>query len=152
MDRLSSKTRHCPRPDLLASYMARSATFKSSLPPCVSCSRKLIPIDESMETMAEPMSKGCFRVKSMVSARVQASFSRVKSGRSTINSSPPRRAANPDSFTQSLILEATCCSRRSPASWPWVSLTGLKLSRSIRIRASFVPSFFDRSNALSRVS
>ncbi|MCY1175621.1 hypothetical protein D9M73_158650 [compost metagenome] len=53
----------------------------------------------------------------------------------TTNSSPPRRATVSLSRMQAQRRWATCCSSRSPRSWPRVSLRALKLSRSIRITA-----------------
>jgi hypothetical protein len=57
-------------------------------------------------------------------------------GSSTVNSSPPWRATVSDSRTQPTMRRAASTSRRSPASWPRVSFTSLKRSRSMYITAT----------------
>ncbi len=54
----------------------------------------------------------------------------VPSANTTANSSPPKRATRSSSRTVPIRRSATTCSTESPVSWPWVSFTGLKSSRS----------------------
>ena len=58
---------------------------------------------------------------------------------STTNSSPPRRAIVSASLRVAESRVATACSSRSPVSWPRVSLTCLKPSRSMNKAALSVP-------------
>lgn len=52
------------------------------------------------------------------------------SGRTTTNSSPPRRAPKSEARIVPRSREAVTCRTRSPASWPNRSFTSLKPSRS----------------------
>ena len=59
----------------------------------------------------------------------------LRSSSMTTNSSPPSRATVSPSRTHAARRWATCCSSRSPMSWPRVSLRVLKLSRSMNSSA-----------------
>ena len=63
----------------------------------------------------------------------------LRSSSITTNSSPPRRATVSPSRTQDSRRCATCCSSKSPMSWPRVSLRVLKLSRSMNSSAPSRP-------------
>jgi len=98
---------------------------------------------------SQARSSGCIE-RRIRSATIRA-VAWSASGSSTRNSSLPSRKVWSCSRTDSLRALATCLRTRSPASWPKLSLTCLKWSRSSSIRewlgGSFAPS---RARRLAR--
>src|SRR5690554_3324189 len=82
----------------------------------------------------------CREVLRMRSATWQAASGPLRPGRTTRNSSPPRRATVLVPRRQLETRLEASISRVSPASWPRVSLMCLKLSRSRNITPTWVSS------------
>jgi hypothetical protein len=123
---------------LLARYIARSALLSRSVELVSPFVGTAAPIEASVSTVVAP--------KEIDRRRSWRSF-RTLSGRRpralpvtrTANSSPPSRATRQSPSNAPRTRLATSCSTRSPASWPHMSLTSLKPSRSSRTRAGGRP-------------
>ena len=136
----TSKKRSVLRPAALAWYMARSACLSKSSTLCTASPISVMPILGELRCSRPANWYGAFKelkiflpILSACAAASSASPSRSSS--TTTNSSPPSRATVSDSRTQVLRRSATCCSSKSPTSWPRVSLRVLKLSRSMNSKA-----------------
>ena len=95
------------------------------------------------------ISNGVARTSRMRSATTSAPAASEAPSASTTNSSPPRRPTV-SSWRMALVNRAaTAANSWSPAAWPKVSLTSLKLSRSKKRTATGVCSRRDRASIWS---
>ena len=135
-----SKKRTVLRPASLAWYMARSACFIRSSALASSPTNSTTPMLHEL-CMAWPAramgeARACSILCATPSAWVAAWWDwALKPSRMTTNSSPPRRATVSPSRTAATRRWPISLSSKSPCSWPRLSLTSLKLSRSMNISA-----------------
>ncbi len=120
-----------PRPSCFARYRARSAARSRASASGVAAEATAAPTLTPMTTVVASASWNG-RPRAAAARRAQAVAASAEAGSAIriTNSSPPMRAIVSLARTQSRSRSATSLSRASPAAWPWVSLTGLKRSRS----------------------
>jgi len=89
------------------------------------------PAHAEMPTQPMPSETGLRSSARMAAASATMPRSPGEGSASTMNSSPPMRAASASASRATVaIRSATATSSSSPASWPYRSLTALKPSRS----------------------
>ncbi len=117
------------RPELLASYRARSALRITSLEESVG-SDELSAIPQLIVIGRFSISSSCWILSRILSNNF-TEFVALVSGISITNSSPPYRVSMSVVLIWVFIHSASFFSASSPAPWPNISLIVLKLSRSI---------------------
>ena len=139
-----------PLPSALAAYSARSAlrNSTSSVPPAPP-GLVATPMLARTGTGAPDSRNGSASTPISRSARATAASSVAPSDSSTANSSPPSRTGRSPGRTAPAIRCAAATSSSSPTLCPWVSLTSLKLSRSMSSIAATPPQSWARARARS---
>jgi len=118
-------------PASLAAYLAVSACASSVADSSPSSGKTAAPTLAEMRTVTPSMSNGTARASMILRPTASQSSVCGRLASTAPNSSPPKRDTVSSARTQAVLRCATCTSSRSPAAWPWLSLTALKPSRSM---------------------